>query len=61
VQYNIVNVACNPLSVILPKLFQTLQAMDKKRIFAQPVTPEEVPDYTFFVKNPMDFATIRQK
>ncbi|KAH9310435.1 hypothetical protein KI387_025470, partial [Taxus chinensis] len=45
------------LEIVLDKL----QKKDKYEVFAEPVDPEEVPDYYKYIKNPMDFGTIRMK
>lgn len=31
------------------------------QIFSKPVDPEEVPDYTQVIRNPMDFSTMKTK
>lgn len=45
------------LEVILDKL----QMKDTYRVFAQPVNPEELPDYHDVIERPMDFGTVRRK
>ncbi|BAT88623.1 hypothetical protein LR48_Vigan583s001600 [Vigna angularis] len=45
------------LELILDKL----QKKDTYGVFAEPVDPEELPDYHDVIDHPMDFATVRQK
>jgi len=46
---------------LLELVLDKLQKKDTYEVFAEPVDPEEVPDYYDFIKNPMDFSTIRKK
>ncbi|XP_057746689.1 uncharacterized protein LOC130965946 isoform X1 [Arachis stenosperma] len=45
------------LELILDKL----QKKDTYGVFAEPVDPEELPDYHDVIEHPMDFATVRKK
>ncbi|OVA07819.1 Bromodomain [Macleaya cordata] len=45
------------LELILDKL----QKKDTYGVYAEPVDPEELPDYHDVIENPMDFGTIRKK
>lgn len=45
------------LELILDKL----QKKDIYGVYAEPVDPEELPDYHEVIKNPMDFSTVRKK
>lgn len=45
------------LELILDKL----QKKDIYGVYAEPVDPEELPDYQEVIENPMDFATVRNK
>ncbi|KAI3820522.1 hypothetical protein L1987_08070 [Smallanthus sonchifolius] len=45
------------LELILDKL----QKKDIYGVYAEPVDPEELPDYHDVIKHPMDFATVRKK
>ncbi|KAL3636775.1 hypothetical protein CASFOL_019074 [Castilleja foliolosa] len=45
------------LELILDKL----QKKDIYGVYAEPVDPEELPDYHDIIKHPMDFATVRSK
>uniref|UniRef100_A0A5F9CFJ1 Bromodomain containing 1 n=1 Tax=Oryctolagus cuniculus TaxID=9986 RepID=A0A5F9CFJ1_RABIT len=50
-----------PLTVLLRSVLDQLQHKDPARIFAQPVSLKEVPDYLDHIKHPMDFATMRKR
>ncbi|KAF6338915.1 bromodomain containing 1 [Rhinolophus ferrumequinum] len=50
-----------PLTVLLRSVLDQLQDKDPARIFAQPVSLTEVPDYLDHIKQPMDFATMRKR
>uniref|UniRef100_A0A2I3G3S2 Bromodomain containing 1 n=1 Tax=Nomascus leucogenys TaxID=61853 RepID=A0A2I3G3S2_NOMLE len=50
-----------PLTVLLRSVLDQLQDKDPARIFAQPVSLKEVPDYLDHIKHPMDFATMRKR
>ncbi|KAK3125130.1 hypothetical protein QOZ80_7BG0600550 [Eleusine coracana subsp. coracana] len=47
----------NALEMILDKL----QKKDTYAVFAEPVDPEELPDYHDVIEHPMDFGTVRRK
>ena len=61
IQYNIVNLVLNPLGALLATLFERIQSLDRRKIFAYPVSAQEVPDYHDVIKQPMDFSTMKQK
>ncbi|XP_010448939.1 PREDICTED: uncharacterized protein LOC104731304 [Camelina sativa] len=46
-----------PLKLILDKL----QKKDIYGVYAEPVDPEELPDYHDMIEHPMDFSTVRKK
>ncbi|KAI5409317.1 uncharacterized protein LOC127084899 isoform X2 [Lathyrus oleraceus] len=46
---------------ILELILDKLQKKDIYGVFAEPVDPEELPDYHDVIENPMDFATARKK
>ncbi|KAM4797039.1 bromodomain and PHD finger-containing protein 3 [Rhinophrynus dorsalis] len=50
-----------PLTVFLRTTLDLLQEKDPAKIFTEPVNLKEVPDYMDFIRQPMDFSTIRQK
>ncbi|XP_077025319.1 bromodomain-containing protein 1 isoform X1 [Tamandua tetradactyla] len=50
-----------PFTVLLRSVLDQLQEKDPARIFAQPVSLKEVPDYLEHIQHPMDFATMRQR
>ncbi|XP_066214817.1 bromodomain-containing protein 1 isoform X3 [Saccopteryx leptura] len=50
-----------PLTVLLRSVLDQLQDKDPARIFAQPVSLKEVPDYLDHIKQPMDFSTMRKR
>ncbi|XP_006876462.1 PREDICTED: bromodomain-containing protein 1 isoform X2 [Chrysochloris asiatica] len=50
-----------PFTVLLRSVLNQLQEKDPARIFAQPVSLKEVPDYLDHITHPMDFATMRQR
>jgi hypothetical protein len=54
-------ISTRPLNYYLSQLLYALQALDPMEIFAMPVTPEQAPDYSLHVKEPMDFSTIHSK
>lgn len=61
VQYNIVNLVCNPLGNLMNIVYEKISSFDRKRVFAFPVSPVDVPDYLDVIKHPMDFSTIKQR
>ncbi|XP_037701286.1 bromodomain-containing protein 1 isoform X3 [Choloepus didactylus] len=50
-----------PFTVLLRSVLEQLQEKDPARIFAQPVSLQEVPDYLEHIQHPMDFATMRRR
>ncbi|XP_056133959.1 bromodomain-containing protein 1 isoform X2 [Lampris incognitus] len=60
-QQTLLEMQLTPFSILLRTLLDKLQEKDQARIFAQPVDINEVPDYLDHIKNPMDFATMRQR
>lgn len=45
----------------LEEILDKLQKKDTYGVFAQPVDPEELPDYHDVIEHPMDFGTVRKK
>lgn len=60
-QYDLVKLAVCPLHVTLSSALSAAEKLDKKLIFAEPVSSVDVPDYYDIIKNPMDFSTMRKK
>ncbi|XP_004500082.1 uncharacterized protein [Cicer arietinum] len=50
-----------PDKKILDLILDKLQKKDIYGVFADPVDPEELPDYHDVIEHPMDFATVRNK
>ncbi|KAL4656765.1 bromodomain-containing protein 1-like [Arapaima gigas] len=49
-----------PFTILLRSVLDQLQEKDPAKIFAQPVSLKEVPDYLDHIKHPMDFSTMRK-
>ncbi|KAG1663140.1 Peregrin [Nymphon striatum] len=56
-----VEMKLQPFIILLREALDLLQDKDPSRVFAEPVEIEEVPDYTDYIKHPMDFSTMKQK
>ncbi|XP_030627245.1 bromodomain-containing protein 1 [Chanos chanos] len=54
-------VQLTPFTILLKAVLDQLQERDQAKIFAQPVSIEEVPDYLDHIKHPMDFSTMRKR
>ncbi|TKY75332.1 Bromodomain and PHD finger-containing protein 3 [Spatholobus suberectus] len=50
-----------PDKKLLLFILDRLQKKDTHGVFAEPVDPEELPDYHDSIKHPMDFGTVRKK
>ncbi|KAL2895182.1 Bromodomain and PHD finger-containing protein 3 [Bienertia sinuspersici] len=50
-----------PDKKLLLLILDRLQKKDTRGVFAEPVDPEELPDYHEIIENPMDFDTVRKK
>ncbi|KAI9095222.1 hypothetical protein DFS34DRAFT_627114 [Phlyctochytrium arcticum] len=50
-----------PVTRYIRPVFDRIRSWDEKAYFAEPVTDELAPDYSTFVKTPMDFRTMAQK
>ncbi|XP_047660095.1 bromodomain-containing protein 1 isoform X3 [Tachysurus fulvidraco] len=60
-QQSILEVQLSPLNILLKAVLEQLQEKDQAKIFAQPVSIEEVPDYMDHIRHPMDFSTMRKR
>ena len=61
VSAEIKTIQLNPFLFFLRKLLVHLEELDTQDIFADPVDPDEVPDYLDIVKTPMDFSKMKEK
>lgn len=50
-----------PEKKFLELILDKLQKKDVYGVYAEPVDPEELPDYHDIIEHPMDFATVRKK
>ncbi|KAL6963592.1 hypothetical protein U1Q18_034603 [Sarracenia purpurea var. burkii] len=50
-----------PDKKLLVFILDRLQKKDIYRVFSEPVDPNELPDYSEVIENPMDFRTVRKK
>ncbi|PSR96275.1 Bromodomain-containing protein [Actinidia chinensis var. chinensis] len=50
-----------PDKKLLDLILDKLQKKDTYGVYAEPVDPEELPDYHDVIEHPMDFATVRKK
>ncbi|XP_074279157.1 uncharacterized protein LOC141604629 isoform X2 [Silene latifolia] len=53
------NATALPDRKLLLLVLDRLQKKDTRGVFAEPVDPEELPDYHEVIENPMDFGTVR--
>ncbi|KAL4624912.1 bromodomain-containing protein 1-like isoform X2 [Arapaima gigas] len=60
-QQTTLEVQLTPLTILLRSVLDQLQEKDQARIFAQPVSLKEVPDYLDHIQQPMDFSTMRKR
>ncbi|XP_034144237.1 bromodomain-containing protein 1-like isoform X1 [Esox lucius] len=60
-QQSVLEVQLTPFNILLRAVLDQLQEKDQAKIFAQPVSIIEVPDYFDHIKNPMDFSTMRKR
>ncbi|XP_006821331.1 peregrin-like [Saccoglossus kowalevskii] len=56
-----VDMQLQPFNILLKRTLDQLEEKDTSRIFAEPVSPDEVPDYLDVITEPMDFSTIRTR
>ncbi|XP_036433263.1 bromodomain-containing protein 1 isoform X3 [Colossoma macropomum] len=60
-QQSILEMQLTPFTILLRSVLDQLQEKDQAKIFAQPVSIKEVPDYLDHIKQPMDFSTMRKR
>ncbi|KAJ8392254.1 hypothetical protein AAFF_G00078220 [Aldrovandia affinis] len=60
-QQSVLEVQLTPFTILLRSVLDQLQEKDQAKIFAQPVSLKEVPDYLDHIKVPMDFSTMRKR
>ena len=60
-EQKVVNMKLKPLQLVMQRTLQQLQEKDTSHIFAEPVKPEDAPDYHSFITDPMDFSTMNVK
>jgi len=58
---NYIEILLQPVTYLLRFVIADLEKVDSKKIFAVPVSVDDVPDYYDIVKNPMDFMTLRAR
>ncbi|XP_062374662.1 bromodomain-containing protein 1 [Sardina pilchardus] len=59
-QQKVLEVQLSPFSILLRAVLDQLQEKDQAKVFAQPVSLTEVPDYLDHIERPMDFSTMRK-
>ncbi|XP_018585679.1 bromodomain-containing protein 1-like isoform X2 [Scleropages formosus] len=60
-QQTAMEVQLTPFTILLRSILEQFQEKDQARIFAQPVSLKEVPDYLDHIQHPMDFSTMRKR
>ncbi|XP_053092895.1 bromodomain-containing protein 1b isoform X1 [Pangasianodon hypophthalmus] len=60
-QQSVLEMQLTPFAIMLRAVLNQLQEKDQSRVFAQPVSIKEVPDYLDHIKHPMDFSTMRKR
>ncbi|XP_062848751.1 bromodomain-containing protein 1b [Trichomycterus rosablanca] len=60
-QQSVLEMQLAPFTIMLQAILDQLQDKDQARIFTQPVSIKEVPDYLDHIKQPMDFSTMRKR
>ncbi|XP_076152408.1 bromodomain-containing protein 1-like [Alosa pseudoharengus] len=59
-QQKVLEVQLSPFNILLRAVLDQLQEKDQAKVFAQPVSLTEVPDYLDHIERPMDFSTMRK-
>ncbi|KAL2093326.1 hypothetical protein ACEWY4_010638 [Coilia grayii] len=60
-QQSVLEMQLTPFTILLRAALEQLKEKDQARIFAQPVSVKEVPDYLDVITHPMDFSTMRKR
>ncbi|KAI5627088.1 bromodomain containing 1b isoform X1, partial [Silurus asotus] len=60
-QQSVLEMQLTPFSIMLRAVLNQLQEKDQAKVFSQPVSIKEVPDYFDHIKHPMDFSTMRKR
>ncbi|XP_051746097.1 bromodomain-containing protein 1 isoform X4 [Ctenopharyngodon idella] len=60
-QQTLMEFQLTPFTVLLRAVLDQLQEKDQARIFAEPVSIKEVPDYMDHIIHPMDFSTMSKR
>ncbi|XP_048113930.1 bromodomain-containing protein 1-like isoform X4 [Alosa alosa] len=61
IQQSVLEMQLTPFTILLRAALEQLKDKDQTKIFAQPVSVKEVPDYLDVIKHPMDFSTMRKR
>ncbi|KAJ2411804.1 hypothetical protein GGI10_004059, partial [Coemansia sp. RSA 2530] len=62
VQVEYLQMAIDPVTPVMQEIIDELaDKRDPRGVFARPVTNEDAPDYDKFIREPMDFGTVRRK
>lgn len=60
-QQSVLEVELTPFTLVLRAVLDQLLERDQAKVFTQPVSIDEVPDYLEHIKEPMDFSTMRNR
>ncbi|XP_066524238.1 bromodomain-containing protein 1b isoform X1 [Hoplias malabaricus] len=58
---SVMEMQLTPFTFVLRSLLDQLQEKDQAKVFAEPVSIKEVPDYLDHISHPMDFSTMRNR
>ncbi|KAI4876418.1 hypothetical protein NFI96_012134 [Prochilodus magdalenae] len=60
-QQSVLEMQLTPFTLVLRAVLDQLQEKDQAKVFAEPVSIKEVPDYFDHISHPMDFSTMRNR
>ncbi|XP_028813569.1 bromodomain-containing protein 1-like isoform X2 [Denticeps clupeoides] len=60
-QQSVLEMQLTPFTIFLRALLEQLKEKDQYKVFTQPVSVKEVPDYLDHIQHPMDFSTMRKR